>query len=163
MAADWVGSATANLSMVKTALPQMALKTARREPEVIVAKILVTDHGQATYAPYQTPGVYLVGSYKLQLDQEHPANSMAIDRKLLEILCCPVSKQALTVLSPEQLALINKQIATGSIATADDRVVTAPLNEGLITNNQQRIYRIDDDIPVMLEKESIPTDQFEGL
>jgi len=33
----------------------------------------------------------------------------------------------------------------------------------LITNNQQRIYRIDDNIPVMLEKESIPTDQFDGL
>lgn len=88
---------------------------------------------------------------------------MPIDRKLLEILCCPVSKQALTVLNPEQLALINKQIAAGSVATADDRVITASLNEGLITNNQQRIYRIDDDIPVMLEKESIPTDQFEGL
>ena len=88
---------------------------------------------------------------------------MPVDRKLLEILCCPVSKQALTVLSPEQLALINKQIATGSVATADDRVITASLNEGLITKNQQRIYRIDDDIPVMLEKESIPADQFDGL
>ena len=94
---------------------------------------------------------------------EYPTNPMPIDRKLLEILCCPVSKQALTVLSPEQLALINKQIATGSVATADDRVITASLNEGLITKNQQRIYRIDDDIPVMLEKESIPADQFDGL
>ena len=88
---------------------------------------------------------------------------MAIDRKLLEILCCPVSKQALTLLSPDQLALINKQIAAGGIATADDKVITTPLNEGLITSNQQRIYRIDDNIPVMLEKESIPTDQFDGL
>ena len=94
---------------------------------------------------------------------EYPTDPMPIDRKLLEILCCPVSKQALTVLSFEQLALINKQIATGSITTADDRVITASLNEGLITNNQQRIYRIDDDIPVMLEKESIPADQFDGL
>lgn len=94
---------------------------------------------------------------------EYPTNPMPIDRKLLEILCCPVSKQALTVLSLEQLALINKKIAAGGIATADDRVVTTPLNEGLITNNQQRIYRIDDDIPVMLEKESIPADQFDGL
>ena len=88
---------------------------------------------------------------------------MPIDRKLLEILCCPVSKQALAVLNSEQLALINQQIAAGSITTADDRVITTPLNEGLITNNQQRIYRIDDNIPVMLEKESIPTDQFDGL
>jgi len=33
--------------------------------------------------------------------------------------------------------------------------------EGLITDNRQRIYRIDDSIPVMLEKEALPVDQFD--
>ncbi|HCY13275.1 MAG TPA: hypothetical protein DG414_05485 [Gammaproteobacteria bacterium] len=88
---------------------------------------------------------------------------MPIDRKLLEILCCPVSKQPVFVLSSEQLVVINAAIGRGEITTADDSPVATPLSEGLITQNRQRIYRIDDDIPVMLENESIPVDQFEGL
>jgi len=41
--------------MVKSALPEIALKTARREPEVIVAEILVTDKDQATDACTKRP------------------------------------------------------------------------------------------------------------
>ena len=88
---------------------------------------------------------------------------MPIDRQLLEILCCPVSKQSLRTLSADQLEQINRQIAAGAISNAGDEKVTAALSEGLITQNHRRIYRIDDSIPVMLESESIPADQFEGL
>ena len=88
---------------------------------------------------------------------------MPIDRQLLEILCCPVSKQSLRALSADQLEQINRQIAAGAISNAGNEKVTAALSEGLITQNHQRIYRIDDSIPVMLESESIPADQFEGL
>jgi uncharacterized protein YbaR (Trm112 family) len=88
---------------------------------------------------------------------------MTLDRKLLEILCCPVSKQGLTALNADQLALINKQIEVGKLTNTDEQVVTTPLTEGLITDNHQRIYRVDDNIPIMLEKESIPADQIDGL
>jgi len=88
---------------------------------------------------------------------------MPIDRQLLEILCCPVSKQSLRVLTADQLERINHQIASGAVTNAGDDKVTSTLTEGLITQNHQRIYRIDDNIPVMLENESIPADQFEGL
>ena len=88
---------------------------------------------------------------------------MPIDRQLLEILCCPVSKQSLRMLTADQLEQINHQIASGAVTNAGDDKVTSTLTEGLITQNHQRIYRIDDNIPVMLENESIPADQFEGL
>ena len=88
---------------------------------------------------------------------------MPIDPKLLDILCCPVSKQPVFPLSEEKLATINAAIAAGHVTRADNTVVDTPLGEGLITKNKQRIYRIDDDIPVMLEEESITVDQIEGL
>jgi len=50
-----------------------------------------------------------------------------------------------------------------TVTQANDTVVETPLGEGLITKNKQRIYRIDDGIPVMLEEESIAVDQIEGL
>jgi uncharacterized protein YbaR (Trm112 family) len=42
-------------------------------------------------------------------------------------------------------------------------VVDTDLSEGLITTNGTRIYRVDDQIPIMLEAESIPADQIDGL
>ena len=88
---------------------------------------------------------------------------MPIDPKLLEILCCPVSKQPVFPLSEEKLAAVNAAIAAGHVTKANDTVVETPLSEGLITKNKLRIYRIDDGIPVMLEEESIAVDQIEGL
>ena len=54
-------------------------------------------------------------------------------------------------------------IAAGQVTQADETVVETPLGEGLITKNKQRIYRIDDGIPVMLEEESIAVEQIKGL
>ena len=88
---------------------------------------------------------------------------MPIDPKLLDILCCPVSKQPLYPLSEAKLATVNAAIATGQVTQADNTVVETPLGEGLITKNKQRIYRIDDGIPVMLEEASISVDQIKGL
>ena len=88
---------------------------------------------------------------------------MPIDRKLLEIRCCPATKQSLVVMSSDELSAINLKIAAGQITNADEKIVTQPLEEGLITQNRLRIYRVDDGIPVMLEAESISADQFEDL
>ena len=88
---------------------------------------------------------------------------MPIDQKLLEILRCPVTKQQVFPITIEQLAKINQAIAVGLIVYADDNLVETPLTEGLLTENGSRIYRIDENIPVMLEDESILTDQIEGF
>ena len=88
---------------------------------------------------------------------------MPLNPKLLDILCCPVSNQPVSPLSEARLATVNAAIATGQVTQANDTIVVTPLDEGLITKNKQRIYRIDDGIPVMLEEESIAADQIEGL
>ena len=84
---------------------------------------------------------------------------MPVDRKLLEILRCPVTKQALSVLSGERVARLNKLIDEGEVQYVDGSTVDRPLDEALITDNGRTIYRVDDGIPVMLEDRGIATEQ----
>ena len=66
-------------------------------------------------------------------------------------------------MSSDELSAINLKIAAGEITNSGQKIVTQALEEGLITQNRLRIYRVDDGIPVMLEAESISADQFEDL
>lgn len=84
---------------------------------------------------------------------------MAVDRRLLEILCCPVSKVPVVPLARHQLAELNRRVAAGEVQTVRGAAVTAALGEGLITTDGKVIYRIDDGIPVMLPDEGIGTTQ----
>ena len=87
---------------------------------------------------------------------------MPIDSKLLEILRCPVTKQSLSMLSSDQLHRLNTRIAAGAVSYADGEMVESELMEGLITESGSIIYRIDSDIPVMLEERSIPGAEIEA-
>ncbi len=88
---------------------------------------------------------------------------MAVDRRLLEILCCPVSKVPVVPLGRHQLAELNRRIAAGGVQTVRGVAVTAALDEGLITSDGKVIYRIDDGIPVMLPDEAIGTLQMQDF
>ena len=80
---------------------------------------------------------------------------MAIDRKLLDVLCCPVTKQPVRILGRPELKSLNERISGGEVRYADDSPVETPLDAGLITANEERVYRVDDGIPVMLEERAI--------
>jgi len=82
---------------------------------------------------------------------------MPIDKNLLEILCCPVTKVPVKVLPKPKLNALNERIAAGEVKRVSGETVEAPLEEALITENGTTIYRVDDGIPVMLEEEGIPT------
>ena len=83
---------------------------------------------------------------------------MPVDQKLLDILRCPVTKQQVFPLTQQQLTIINQAIAVGNVVYVDGSAINNPLEEGLVTENKNRVYRIEQDIPVMLEDESILTD-----
>ncbi|HUG82193.1 MAG TPA: hypothetical protein VML01_11050 [Bryobacterales bacterium] len=81
---------------------------------------------------------------------------MPISEDLLEILCCPRTKVPVRMLPAEQLASLNARIAQGGVTHQDGSPVETPLQEGLITEDGETVYRIDDDIPVMLVDQGIP-------
>ena len=82
-----------------------------------------------------------------------------MDRKLLDILCCPASKQPLSLLNKAELEALNAAIAQGGLARIDGSRQDAPVREGLITRDHQTVYRIDDGIPVLLAEDAIATGQ----
>ena len=88
---------------------------------------------------------------------------MPVDRKLLEILRCPVTKQQVFLLTEQQLTAINQAIASSNVVHVNGSIVNSPLEEGLVTENKNRVYRIEQNIPVILEDESILTDQINGF
>ncbi len=89
--------------------------------------------------------------------------NMPVDAKLLEILCCPVSKSPLLRLGQERLERLNQMIGAGDVLYVDGRTVTGLLQEALITQDGKVIYAVQDDIPVLLSEEGIGTTQFENF
>lgn len=85
-----------------------------------------------------------------------------MDRRVLEILCCPVTKRPVEPLSRTDLERLNARIREGRVYYADDSLVEEPLTEALITDNRARLYRVDDGIPVMLEERSVPGHHLEA-
>ena len=86
-----------------------------------------------------------------------------MDRKLLDILCCPASRQPLAPLEPAGLDALNRAIATGEIKRIDDAPQRDPLREALVTRDRKTVYRVDDGIPVLLVEEGIATAQVDGF
>ena len=86
-----------------------------------------------------------------------------MDRKLLDILCCPTTRQSLALLDSQGLDALNRAIGAGRIKRADDTVQTEPLREALLTRDRKTVYRVDDGIPVLLAEEAIATTQIEGF
>ncbi len=82
-----------------------------------------------------------------------------MDRKLLDILCCPSTKQPLAQLSATELARLNTAIAAGSVMRADGSPQSDALGEALVTRDHKTVYRVDDGIPVLLADEAIATAQ----
>ena len=78
-----------------------------------------------------------------------------MDRKLLDILVCPATRQPLAVLEKAGVDALNRAIAAGSVARADGSPQSDPLREALVTRDRRTAYRIDDGIPVLLAEESL--------
>jgi uncharacterized protein YbaR (Trm112 family) len=83
-----------------------------------------------------------------------------MDKRLLDILCCPVSKTPVRPLNTSELTALNRAIEEGQVLNVAGSSVQNPVTEGLITVDRKVIYRIEDGIPVMLPEEGIGTTQF---
>jgi uncharacterized protein YbaR (Trm112 family) len=85
--------------------------------------------------------------------------AMNIDNDLLAILCCPETKQPVSLADPSLIKKVNEAVARGGLKNKGKKPVSEQLDGGLIRADQQILYPIRENIPVMLIEEGIPLDQ----
>ena len=85
-----------------------------------------------------------------------------MDRKLLDLLACPATRQPLALLDGDKLKALNAAISAGGVRFGDHEQTEA-LREALVTRDGKRIYRIDDGIPVLLPEEGVEAASISGL
>jgi uncharacterized protein YbaR (Trm112 family) len=86
-----------------------------------------------------------------------------MDRKLLDLLVCPATRQPLALLDKPGLEALNAAIAAGGVTREDGAPQTEAVREALITRDRKTLYRIDDGIPVLLIEEGIRVASVHGL
>jgi uncharacterized protein len=86
-----------------------------------------------------------------------------MDKRLLAILCCPVTHKGLSVARPDLLKKVNAAIGSGKVLNREGSTVDATLKEALVTDDSKLLYPVKDGIPVLLEAEGISLGQLEGL
>lgn len=86
-----------------------------------------------------------------------------MDRKLLDLLVSPDTRQPLALLDSAGMEALNRAITAGGVARADGSAQTQPLRQALITHDRKQIFRVDDGIPVLLAEEAIATAQIDGF
>ena len=82
-----------------------------------------------------------------------------MDKRLLDILCCPVDKRSLKPIGRDQLRIVNAAITAGGVLKVSGEPQLQPLTEALIREDGHVIYPVDDGIPVLLAEEAIGTTQ----
>ena len=74
---------------------------------------------------------------------------------LLAILCCPETKQPLSLLSAEAVEGLNDRITQKEIKNKAGQIITEPVDGGLLREDKTIVYAIRDQIPIMLIEEAI--------
>ena len=78
-----------------------------------------------------------------------------IAQDLLDILCCPETKQDIRLLEANIVEQLNRQIEKGALKTKGGQSVTEAIDGGLLRNDGTVVYPIRDQIPIMLIEEGI--------
>jgi uncharacterized protein YbaR (Trm112 family) len=82
-----------------------------------------------------------------------------MDRKVIDRLCSPHSRQPLSLLDATGLAALNQAIAAGAVTKVSGDPQGEKLREALLTRDRKQVFRVDDGIPVLLAEEAIDTAQ----
>ncbi|MEX2124316.1 MAG: Trm112 family protein [Woeseia sp.] len=85
-----------------------------------------------------------------------------MDKRLLAILCCPVTHKGLSLARPPLLKKVNAAIGSGKVANREGSQLDAALKEALVTDDGKLLYPVRDGIPVLLEAEAIGLEQLDA-
>lgn len=84
-----------------------------------------------------------------------------MDKKLLAILCCPVSYRELLPARADLLKSVNAAISDGALKNRDGETLASDIDAALVTDDGRTLYPVADGIPVLLEGEGIDLQQLD--
>jgi uncharacterized protein YbaR (Trm112 family) len=83
-----------------------------------------------------------------------------MDQELLDMLCCPETKEDVSLADGKLVETLNRKIEAGQLKNRGGEAVKETMDSGLIRADRKYLYPIREDIPIMLIDEAIP---LEGL
>ena len=83
-------------------------------------------------------------------------NAAMLSNELIAILCCPETKQDLSVADASLVEKINQKIGKGELKNRGGVIVAQKIEGGLVRSDKKYLYAIRQDIPSMLIDEAIP-------
>ncbi|UZW62296.1 Trm112 family protein [Lysobacter enzymogenes] len=86
-----------------------------------------------------------------------------MDRKLLDLLVCPTTRQPLLPLDGRGLQALNAAIAAGGVVRGGGDAQTQALREALVTRDRKTVYIVDDGIALLDADNALATAQVEGF
>ena len=84
-----------------------------------------------------------------------------IDKELLDILACPETKEPVHLADQALVDELNARIERGEIANRGGQKVETPMGGGLVREDGKYLYRIEDEIPIMLIDEALSLEGIE--
>ncbi len=76
--------------------------------------------------------------------------------ELLASLRCPEKLVPLREATPEEIEALNAKIAKGELLDVGGSKVEEPLEEGLVREGDDLLYRVQKGIPILIIEEGIP-------
>lgn len=89
------------------------------------------------------------------VEEKETPHKGTIDKDLLAILCCPETKQEVSLIDSRILDQLNAEIEKGELQNKAGHSVKEKLDGGLIRKDGKVVYPIRDQIPIMLLEEGI--------
>jgi len=77
-----------------------------------------------------------------------------VDKNLIEILCCPETKQNVSLIDADAVKKINNGIKAGTVTNRGGATVKEVIGGGLLREDGKYLYPIREDIPIMLIEEA---------
>lgn len=79
-----------------------------------------------------------------------------MDKELLDMLCCPETKQDVSLAEASLVEALNREIEAGRLKNRGGEILREKLDSGLIRADRKILYPVREDIPIMLIDEAIP-------
>ena len=87
---------------------------------------------------------------------------MSIDKNIIDIVCCPVTRLPMELMPKQKLHELNKFIKDSELVNRDGTVLVDELHEALITRDGKFAYPIENGIQILLEGHGIALSQLES-